>query len=207
MRTFIISLVLALLAVTPAVPAAQDAKIVYIGEVSQDALRKLKRYKPLTAYLDARLGSKGYKFKTMMPKDLTQAADFLQTGRLDIFIDSVAPMYYTSGVLEARARAAGKPEVGMTIGCRRWKKGVREYTSVILTRKKDGVAKLAELKGKIMGFDDPWSTSGYFLPRAALQEAGLVLHRIEKAGEPAQADKVSYAFFEGSEKAVSFLMA
>lgn len=47
------------------------------------------------------------------------------------------------------------------------------YTSVIIANQAKGIQKLADLRGKTFGFVDPLSTSGFLVPKVALQEKGL----------------------------------
>ena len=72
----------------------------------------------------------------------------------------------------------------------REKDGIREYNSVIFVNKDSPVKKMTDLLGKIVVFQDPKSTSSYFLPRNLLAGAGLDL--IE-ANEPVPG-KVAYYF-------------
>ena len=50
----------------------------------------------------------------------------------------------------------------------RWKKGVEKYHSTIFVRRGEGIDSLDDLKGKMIAFEDPGSTSAYFLPKAEL---------------------------------------
>jgi phosphonate transport system substrate-binding protein len=63
---------------------------------------------------------------------------------------------------------------------RRWKGGLAEYRSVIFTSKESGVQRLEDLRGKILAFEDPGSTSGYFLPKLFLFKKGFSV--VEKSG-------------------------
>ncbi len=46
--------------------------------------------------------------------------------------------------------------------------GATGYYSIMLTKKDSGIAKLADMKGKKLGYADPDSTSGYLVPSVAL---------------------------------------
>ncbi len=46
--------------------------------------------------------------------------------------------------------------------------GSKGYYSIMVARKDSGIAKLADLKGKKLGFADPDSTSGYLVPLVSL---------------------------------------
>jgi phosphonate transport system substrate-binding protein len=49
---------------------------------------------------------------------------------------------------------------------RRWKRGMAEYRSVIFTKTNGAINRLEDLRGKLLVFKDPESTSGYFLPKS-----------------------------------------
>lgn len=62
----------------------------------------------------------------------------------------------------------------------REKKGVKEYNSVIFVRKDSPITSMADLKGKVIAFEDPDSTSSYMLPRKILENEGLILKKSRK---------------------------
>ena len=47
------------------------------------------------------------------------------------------------------------------------------YHSIGFARKDSGIASLADMKGKVFGFGDPNSTSGYLIPSIEIPEAGM----------------------------------
>lgn len=51
------------------------------------------------------------------------------------------------------------------------------YYSIIFAKKGNGVASLADLKGRTFNFGDPASTSGHLVPKTELLRAGLVADR------------------------------
>ena len=53
--------------------------------------------------------------------------------------------------------------------------GMREYESVFFTRRDSGIKDLADLRGKRIAFQNPASTSAYFLPASEMLSAGLPL--------------------------------
>ncbi|MDH5778364.1 MAG: phosphate/phosphite/phosphonate ABC transporter substrate-binding protein, partial [Gammaproteobacteria bacterium] len=77
---------------------------------------------------------------------------------------------------------------------RRWKKGVPSYRTVFITRKDSSVRKLSDLMGKTIAFEDPGSTSSYFIPVAELLSAGLPLVELKSPGQAVPVGKVGYVF-------------
>ena len=118
-----------------------------------------------------------------------EMADALRRGRVDI--PSETPF------LALELQEEGVVDILM----REWKKGVPEYHSVIVARKDGPVQSLADLAGRRITFEDAGSTSGYLLPRAALEDAGLALEEIANPDKPVPAGRVGYRF-SGSESKV-----
>jgi len=75
--------------------------------------------------------------------------------------------------------------------------GKSEYQSIIFTRKDSGIARLEDLKGKVIAFEEPFSSSGYFLPKLDLLKKGFRLAPKRQGSEPVKADEVGYIFSHG----------
>ncbi len=71
---------------------------------------------------------------------------------------------------------------------------VSEYNSFIFVRKDSGIRRLEDLKGKVIAFEDPGSTSAYFLPKYSIEEKGLDFLEIELSNFPVPEDKIGYVF-------------
>src|SRR5882724_8873373 len=84
-------------------------------------------------------------------------AKLLEQRRVDFYMESPYPTYRINYV-----HGAGKTLL------RRWKGGQAEYQSLIITKRDGGIKQLSDLRGKTIVFEDPGSTSGYFLPKLFL---------------------------------------
>jgi phosphonate transport system substrate-binding protein len=84
---------------------------------------------------------------------------------------------------------------------RRWKGGMSEYRGVIFTNRASRITRLEDLLGKMIAFEDPGSTSGYFLPKLLLLEKRFRV--VEKPDLSAKilGGEIGY-IFAGSEKDV-----
>jgi len=125
----------------------------------------------------------------------SQLVKLLEEKRVDFFMESPYPTYLIN-----RQGAA-------TLLLRRWKGGMGEYRSVIFTNKESGIARVEELRGKMIAFEDVGSTSGYFMPKLLMLNKKLML--TEKPGIDAKvaAKEIGY-FFAGSDKNIlNFVLA
>jgi phosphonate transport system substrate-binding protein len=105
----------------------------------------------------------------------------LRDGKVDLFHDSVVPTMVLS-------KWAGSVPI-----LRQWKYGESDYDGVILVKKNSGIDTLADLKGRIIAFDEPHSTSAHILPRMLLEEKKLKLVQIKSPGT-AKPDVVGYVY-------------
>jgi len=88
-------------------------------------------------------------------------------------------------------------KAGMKVLLRSWKKGVANYHSVIFVRRDSNIKSLKNLKGKVIAFEDPGSTTGYFLPKAEIMKEGFQLVELNNYREKPPSDKIGYCFANG----------
>jgi len=65
---------------------------------------------------------------------------------------------------------------------------------------------VSDLKGKMIAFEDPHSTSGYLLPKAALLQAGLQLTEYSDPTASVPADRVGYVFTRADDNTVFWVL-
>lgn len=176
--------------------SAQDPGTIVIADISNNPSKKIKRYQPLADYLASRLGKFGVKAgDVQVASDLAEMASLLKSGEVDIYFDSPYPAMIVSD------KSGAKPIL------RRWKGGVPEYYTVIFTMKDQGIKSLGDLKGKMLGFDEISSTSGYMLPMALLLKAGLNPREKTSAGSTVSANEVGYAFSDDDENTIQWVIS
>jgi phosphonate transport system substrate-binding protein len=159
------------------------AATLHIGSVNQDPAREIKKFLPVANYLGKQLAPVGYdRAQVVVAPTLPDMARLMRDGQVDFYIDSPVPSL-------ALSRMAGSKLL-----LRRWKKGVSEYYAVIFARNDSGINRLADLKGKIIVFEAPYSSSGYFLPRMVLLQEKIPM---TPADAPAK-NRLGYRF-SGSE--------
>ena len=76
---------------------------------------------------------------------------------------------------------------------RQWKYGEADYAGLIVVKKDSGINSLSDLKGKIISFEEPHSTSATVLPRMLLEEKKLKLAQVKSPGM-VQPDTVGFTY-------------
>lgn len=169
------------LAMTSATSA--HAETLTLGSVNDDIRKHIERFTPLAQYLERELADDGVTDVEISVLPNSQAmAEALRQGDVDLYFDS--PLVAT--------RVAQMAEAVPFL--RRWKNGEATYHSVIIVPADSDMQTIDDLRGSVIGFQEPDSTSGYLLPVALLLEAELPLeHMHQDHQEPAE-NTVGYLF-------------
>ena len=168
-------------------PDRSKTFIIGIASESNDLVAEdTKEYETLANYISSKLVSKGITAsKVINLVSISGMAQLMRQGRIDILIDSPFPTYVINQLSGAQPIAI------------RWKNGYEKYNSVIYANASSGIKTLNDLKGKMLVFEDPYSTSGYFLPKSELLDKKYKL--VEKTrGQIVGKDEIGYYFsFDG----------
>jgi phosphonate transport system substrate-binding protein len=163
-------------------PFAAEGKVLVFGRVHDDPVRSIRDRQEFVDYIAKKLAPAGITGgKIVVVEKMHLLAQALRDGKVDLFHDSVAPIMVIS-------RAAGSIPI-----LRQWKYGEPDYAGMIVVNKKSGINTLADLKGKVIAFDEPHSTSASILPRMLLEEKKLKLMEIKTAGT-VKPDAVGYMY-------------
>jgi phosphonate transport system substrate-binding protein len=173
-----------------------STKTLTLGVVFQDARQPLEEhFRPLVNYAARKLTPTG-ETKGMVVVSPTpgQMIKLLDEKRVDFYMESPYPTYLINRLGGAR------------LLLRRWKGGMAEYRSVIFTSKESRIARLEDLRGKIIAFEDAGSTSGYFLPKLLLLKKGFSV--VEKASPAAKVSpaEIGYIFGDTDKNIVNLVM-
>ena len=164
-------------------PNPQLTKTIVLGDISSNPAKKITRYQPMADYLAENLQEFGIgRGDVKIAPNLDTMSEWLAGGEVDIYFDSPYPAMIVSA------------NSGSKLLLRRWKGGQSEYYGVFLTMTDSGINTLEDLKGKIIAFDDPYSTSGYFLPLVRLAESGFQTIEIKSDNASVPPDKIGYIF-------------
>jgi len=149
-----------LLIAGPKTEAQVSIKALTLGVVYQSAPESVvERFRSLVEYTARKLAPTGeIKSIVKVAANTAQLIELLEQGQVDFYLESPFPTYIINRT------GTGK------LLLRRWKSGMSEYRGVIFTSKASRITRLEDLRGKMIVFEDPGSTSGYFLPKLLLFE-------------------------------------
>ena len=139
------------------------SQTITIGTIDTEPENKFSKFEALSDYLQNKLKKNKILINVEIPKDIDTAISLIKHNKLDIFIDSVYP---TMVVQKATP---------ISIELKRWKKGSEGYKSVIFTNKGSKINLMQDLVGKIIAFEDEFSTSAYYIPKKIIEKHGLIL--------------------------------
>lgn len=161
---------------------AVEGKVLVFGRVHDDPVRSIKDRQEFVDYLAAKLAPLGITAgKIVVIEKIHLLAQALKEGKVDLFHDSLVPTLVLS------KRAGSVPIL------RQWKFGEAEYEGIIVVKKNSGIKTLADLKGKVIAFDEPHSTSASVLPRMLLEEKKLKTVELKSPGT-VKRDAVGYIY-------------
>ena len=158
-----------------------------LGRVSNNPRKDHPGLQALGDYLAAGLRQAGIqRARVQFAADADAMTGLLARGEVDLAFDTVF------------AALGYQRDTGAALMLREWRDGRPTYRSVLFKRRDLPLASLADLTGRVIAFERPSSTSGYFVPRAELMSAGLQLMKLADASAPLPPRTVGYVF-AGSE--------
>jgi phosphonate transport system substrate-binding protein len=175
-------------AVAQGAPGAGPATI-SLGIVSQKPTHKIEEHRDFVNYLARKLSSvPDANGVVVVTPTALELAKLLGEKKVDFYMESPYPTFVIN------------KQIGARILLRRWKGGVGEYRSIIFARGDRGAARLDDLLGKMIAFEDPGSTSGYFLPKVLFFQKGFKLTEKPSFEAKVSGKEIGYLFAQGSEK-------
>ena len=142
---------------------AANPKTLTLGLVFQGNAEPVKEhFRPFVDYTTRKLfPASNAKGIVVIAPTAPQLTKMLEEKKVDFYMESPYPTYLINRLGAAR------------VLLRRWKGGLAEYHSLIFSSKDGAIARLEDLRGKIIAFEDAGSTSGYFLPKLFLLKNGF----------------------------------
>ena len=178
-----------------AVPV-ERSQVITLGDIDADEpAKKIERFQPLADYLAQHLQELGIsESRVVIARDTEEMAYFLRSGKVDIYFDNPFPTLKVQDLS------------GSEIVLRRWKGGAPTYWSVYIARLDSGIARIEDFAGKVVAFEDPYSTSGFVLPAGTLVQRGLALSEVNSHTAPVVPDEVGYLFSRDAENTVEMVL-
>jgi phosphonate transport system substrate-binding protein len=165
------------------IPETTSGDTLVIGSIARNIKKELRNFGPLADYLSTRLSAVGYSdAKLAVVTSAGEMARRLRSGEIDIYIDS------PFAVADIGRKSGAKPFL------RRWKKGQAEYYTLFVVREDSAINSLGDLRGKIVAFDEPFSSSGYFLPKGMVMERGYPMVEVRDTDARIPDDAIGYVF-------------
>ncbi len=158
-------------------------EIIVLGRVSQGPRRHYRAFDSLGKYLVKHLEDFGIKsFEINFPRNKDEMIQELQEGRIDFLCDTPFSALFFEREADAK------------IILRQWKNGTSSYQTHFITHKNSQVNHLSDLAGRKIAFEDPGSTSAFFVPMLSLKNNGLDVQLQGSSKFNPMQNTVSYTF-------------
>jgi phosphonate transport system substrate-binding protein len=179
---------------TPATVKPQTLSLGIVTEFNRTQIAE--NFQDFVRYLAARLSSvSDLDAKVVIAPTLFQLARLIEQKKIDFYMESPYPTYLVNDV-----HGVAK------LLLRRWKGGMAEYRSLIFTKRNGEINRLEDLRGKVLVFEDPESTSGHFLPRSFLTRKGFKFIDKSRFNPDASPTDIGYLFANSPEKVVDMVL-
>ena len=177
-------------------PPAERSQIIVLGDIDADEpTKKVRRFTPLADYLAKNLAEFGLREgKVRIARDIQEMGSFLKEGEIDVYFDSAFPTL-------AAQRISGSQVI-----LRRWKQDEPEYWSTFIVRRDSGIDGVEDFVGKVVAFEEPYSTSGYVLPAGTLIQRGFHLKQVSGPDQLVGPGEIGYLFSMDEENTVELVL-
>jgi phosphonate transport system substrate-binding protein len=173
---------------------AQTISLGIVSEINQTLIAD--HFSDFVRYVAGKLSSASdIEGKVVIAPTPFQLARLIEQKKVDFYMESPYPTYLVNDV-----QGVAK------LMLRRWKGGMAEYRSLIFTKKNGEINRLEDLRGKVLVFESPESTSGHFLPRHFLTRKGFKFIDKSRFNPEALATDIGYLFAGSQEKVVDWVL-
>lgn len=159
-----------------------DARLT-VGKIANASTKHFNRLGLLANHLAQAMGSQGIRNgDVLIANSVREMNEHLLAGRVDVL--SETPF----GAL--RLIDKGNAELLLV----EWKRGRPSYRSVFFVRRSSRINAITDLAGSRIAFEDPNSTSAFFLPLAELLRHGIGATHLDAPDAPPVTGKIGYLF-------------
>lgn len=176
--------------------AAASVDTLSVGVATfDDPGETIEKHRDFVEYLGRKLSPTGeIKGRVVVVRTALQLAKAINQKKVDFYVESPYPTFLIN------------EQTGAKVLVRRWKGGVPEYHSIIFAKKESGVTRFEDLLGKIIAFEDPTSTSAYFLPKAFLIKRGFRLTEKFSFQAKVRPNEIGYLFTYDEENILNWVL-
>ena len=179
--------------VEPAIPAATGTLV--FGSVSANPGGEHEVFQPFADHVVSKMGGVGIgRAKGVVEESLNAMAERLRDGSVDVLIDSPFPIGDVSKTAP------------IEVVLRRWKRGVAVYSGVVYCRAESSAESLEDLRGRMIAFGSPYSTSSFLMPKSEMASRGLDLVHYRDAAASVPADRIGYVFSNDAESTLFWVL-
>lgn len=165
---------------------APDPTRLVVGRVSADPRSSFPRLAAFASALASRLGDFGIASGTaIVARSNDDMIRLLREGKVDLISETP---YSAFQFVDARVAEILLLEK---------RRGAVDFRTIFFRRADAKLDSLAGLPGRKVGFEDPGSTSGFFLPFMAMRDFGLALVPLASPRGDVPSDQVGYVFLRG----------
>jgi phosphonate transport system substrate-binding protein len=179
-------------------PGQGEAQTLTLGIVSQIHQKEIeKHFRDFVDYVARKLSAAPkIEGKVIVAPTPSELGALLAEKKVDFYMESSYPTYVINDVDGA----------GMLL-LRRWKGGLAEYRGLIFTKRNSATRRLEDLRGRIIAFEDPGSTSGYFLPKFLLSRRGFKLAEKSRIELSVSSEEIGYVFAHSQGALIDLVLA
>lgn len=173
---------------------AQSLSLGIISEINRGLIAD--HFSDFVRYVAGKLTSnQDIEGKVVIASTPFELAKLIEQRQVDFYMESPYPTHFINNV-----HGVAK------LLLRRWKGGMAEYRSLIFAKRNGEINRLEDLKGKVFAFEDPASTSGYFLPHAYLTRKGFKFTDKNRFDPYASPTDIRYLFAYSQEQLVDWVL-
>jgi phosphonate transport system substrate-binding protein len=168
-----------------------------LGLVSGTSQKEIEaHFQNFVRYVTRKLGSgPDTEGKVVIVPTPLQMAKLLEEKKIDFHLESPYPTYLIN------------KQGAAVLLLRRWKSGIAEYRGLIFSKKVSETDRLEQLRGKMIAFEDPGSTSGYFLPKVLLLKKGFKLSEKPRLDAKVGPKEIGYVFASTDVNVVNLVLS
>jgi phosphonate transport system substrate-binding protein len=171
--------------------SSNEVNLISIGDISSDPIETIQEAQPFADLMAASLVDQGITGgEVRVAADIDEMIAMIADGEVDVYFDSPYPATVIS-------QASGGEMV-----LRRWRNGYAEYFSMIIVLKDSGISSIEDLNGRVIAFEEPFSTSSFVLPVASLIEDGQSVTELDSIDATVPEDAIGYVFSGDVENSV-----